>query len=346
MYMIPCITDDKLKAFHACIKQASRIAVVSHLHPDGDALGSSVAMGTFLRETMGKDVVCILPDAPPANIMFIIPDGLPFIYADTKQQEAEKAIQNSDLLILLDLNGPSRTEPLESCVRASSAKKILVDHHLNPEADAFDLVFSTPEISSASELLYWILKGLTGATEKLPEASRTALCAGMTTDTNNFANSVFPTTFTMASELIASGTDRDAIIGHLYNEYRENRIRLMGYMQSQKMVISPEGAARMILTKELQEQFGYREGETEGLVNVPLGIGKVRLSIILTEKGDKMRVSIRSKKGTSAQRLAAEYFHGGGHENAAGGKLVIGEDIPDAAAAEAYVDAALKEFLS
>ena len=346
MYMIPCITDDKLNCFRACLDQASKVAVISHLHPDGDAIGSSSAMGAFLRECMGKETVCIVPDTPAANLMFIIPAGLHFIYADTNLQAAEEAIQNSDLLILLDLSGPSRAEQLESCIRASSAKKILVDHHLNPEAEAFDLVFSTPEISSASELLYWILKGLAGGTDKLPEAARNALCAGMTTDTNNFANSVFPTTFTMASELIASGTDRDAIIGHLYNEYRENRIRLMGHMQSQELVITPEGAARMILTKEIQERYGSREGETEGLVNVPLAIGKVRLSILLSEKGDKMRVSIRSKKGTSAQRLAAQYFHGGGHENAAGGKLVIGEDIPDAAAAVAYVDAALKEFLS
>jgi phosphoesterase RecJ-like protein len=150
----------------------------------------------------------------------------------------------------------------------------------------------------------------------------------------------------MASDLIAAGTDRDAIIGHIYQEYRENRIRLMGYMQSQEMKVTPEGAAWMVLTKEIQNRFDYREGEAEGLVNVPLAIKEVRLSVLLTEKDGCMRVSVRSKKGTSAQQLAVRYFNGGGHENAAGGKLTFGEDIPDAAAAPAYVEQALKQFLA
>ena len=157
--------------------------------------------------------------------------------------------------------------------------------------------------------------------------------------------SVFPSTFTMASELIASGTDRNAIIAKLYNQYRENRIRLMGWMQCHELKITPSGAASMILTKELQNRFGYQEGETEGLVNVPLAIDKVRLSILLTQHRDCMRVSIRSKVGTSARDLAMRYFNGGGHENASGGKLVFGVDIPDASAAGAYVEKALKEYM-
>ena len=118
----------------------------------------------------------------------------------------------------------------------------------------------------------------------------------------------------------------------------------MGYMQSSELSITPQGAAWMVLTKEIQERFGYREGEAEGLVNVPLAIKEVRLSILLTEKEDCMRVSVRSKKGTSAQRLAVQYFNGGGHENAAGGKLTFGKDIPDTKAAPAYVENALKQF--
>ena len=173
----------------------------------------------------------------------------------------------------------------------------------------------------------------------------TALIIGMTTDTNNFANSVFPSTFRMASELIAAGVDRDALLQQLYNSYRENRVRLMGYMQSEQLHILPDGAAYMILTRDIQQRFDLQEGESEGLVNVPLTIGQVKLSVLLKEDDGHFRVSVRSKKGTSAQQLARQYFHGGGHENAAGGKLYIGEDISNAADAPAYVERVLKSFL-
>ena len=343
--MIPCITESKLKQFKALVDGARVVSVISHTHPDGDAVGSSAALGAYLRLSLGKDAVCILPDTPPASISFIIPQTVPYIFADVNPAAAEERILGSDLIIMIDLNKPSRAENLEAWIRKSPAQRILIDHHLGPEEEAFNLVFSTPDVSSASELLYWMLRSLAGPAENIPAEAREALCAGMTTDTNNFANSVFPSTFTMASELIASGTDRNAIIAKLYNQYRENRIRLMGWMQCHELKITPSGAASMILTKELQNRFGYQEGETEGLVNVPLAIDKVRLSILLTQHRDCMRVSIRSKVGTSARDLAMRYFNGGGHENASGGKLVFGVDIPDASAAGAYVEKALKEYM-
>ena len=173
-----------------------------------------------------------------------------------------------------------------------------------------------------------------------------ALMIGLTTDTNNFANSVFPSTFQMASELIAAGVDRDALLVNIYNSYRENRVRLMGYMQSEELHILPNGTAYMILTRDIQQRFDMRDGESEGLVNVPLTIGKVRLSVLLKEDDGHFRVSVRSKKGTSAQQLANTYFHGGGHENAAGGKLFIGQDIASAQEAPACLERILKEYLS
>lgn len=173
----------------------------------------------------------------------------------------------------------------------------------------------------------------------------TCLLAGMTTDTNNFANSVYPSTFRMASELIAAGVDRDALLQKIYSSYRENRVRLMGYMQYEGLRLLPGGGAYMILTRDIQRRFDLREGESEGLVNVPLTIGAVRLSLLLKEDEGHFRVSIRSRKGTSAQALAQRYFHGGGHENASGGKLFIGPDIASPQEAATFVENALKDFL-
>ena len=139
--------------------------------------------------------------------------------------------------------------------------------------------------------------------------------------------------------------DRDALLEKIYNQYRENRVRAMGYLQSQCMRITPRGAAYIIAFKDILERFDVQEGETEGLVNVPLAIGKVRISIFLKEDDGHFRVSIRSKEGTSARNLAMEYFHGGGHEKASGGKLYFPEDIPSPAFAAEYIEKVTEEYL-
>ena len=337
-----CISRDAIQALQALKTQAASVVVAGHTHPDGDALGSTSALALYLQTLCGKHVTVVFPDSPADNLRFILPESVNFRFHDTEAEKAESSIRQADLVFLVDCNGFQRTEALQTPLETSRARKVLIDHHLNPDRNAFDLVFSTPEISSASELLYWILKQL--AEVSVPIG--TALLAGMTTDTNNFANSVYPSTFRMASELIAAGVDREALLQKLYGNFRENRVRLMGYMQHEGLHILPCGGAYMILTREIQERFDLREGESEGLVNVPLAIGAVRLSLLLKEDEGHFRVSIRSKKGTSAQQLAQRLFHGGGHENAAGGKLFIGQDIPCAEAAAGYVENALKEFLS
>ena len=339
------IRNESITCLRQWIAGAKKCAVVSHTHPDGDALGSTVGLALYLK-AQGQDVSCIYPDTVPANLRFILPEELPCLFHDAAPQKAEDCIREADLIFLVDANAFSRTEGLEPALKASTARKVLIDHHLNPDREAFGLVFSTPDISSASEAVYWILKALEGegAFSQSPSIGA-ALMTGMTTDTNNFANSVFPSTMQMTSELLAAGVERDAILQQVYQSYRENRVRLMGYMQSEELKVLPAGGAYMILSKAIQRRFDMQEGESEGLVNIPLTIGNVRLSILLKEDEGHFRVSVRSKKGTSAQQLAVKYFHGGGHENAAGGKLFIGQDIPSAEEAAAYLEQALKEFL-
>lgn len=336
------VSQENIRSFRTAVQESTRIVVVGHTHPDGDALGSCTALSLWLAG-LGKDVTCVLPDTPADNLLFILSPEVKYLYFDACAAAAEAAVRNAGLIVQLDCNHFSRTEGLAPFLEASPARKILIDHHLNPDLDSFGVVFSTPEVSSASELLYWVLQA---AEADMTAAIGTALMAGMTTDTNNFANSVFPSTFRMASELIAAGVDRDALLQQLYSSYRENRVRLMGYMQYQGLKLLPEGAAYMLLTHDIMTRFDLREGESEGLVNVPLAIGTVKLSVLLKEDDGHFRVSVRSKKGTSAQQLAQRFFHGGGHENAAGGKLLIGGDIPRADAAESYVVNALKTFLA
>lgn len=328
-------TAEKITILSSLIDSSERIAVCTHTHPDGDALGSSGAVFHYLCEVRCKACVSMVREEAPATIAFIS-EGIPVL--------GPEAISAADLIICTDFNGMSRAGgEIEQALRASAAKKVLIDHHLNPQEAEFDLVFSRAEVSSACEMVYEILRqmpGIDGQTARLPLSVLNCLMAGMTTDTNNFANSVFPSTLAMAADLIASGVDRDAIVAELYNRYRPNRVRAIAHILSEEMVIRPDGLAVIIVSKELWHRFGLEEGELEGMVNIPLTIDEVKVCLYLRESVDapEMRVSIRSKRGWSANAMAVKYFHGGGHEQAAGGKLRIPDDIPNAAAAAAFVE--------
>ena len=338
--------ENSIRTLDGLIEAAERITIAVHTHPDGDAAGSGAALLSYLRERRGKDAVLLLPDPLPDSLTFVLPRDWVMVYEEAPETACGR-IAASDLLFGMDFNAFDRTGGAEIPLRESRADKVLFDHHLSPDRAAFDLVFSRTEVSSACEVLFDTLLALpdiAGDAGKLPAACTYALMTGMTTDTNNFANSVFPGTLRMASALLAAGTDRDDILARLYNRYRENRFRLMGYLLSEVLRITPEGVAYMILRKEDQLRFNMRQGETEGFVNLPLGIDRVRMSLFLTEQEDHFRVSVRSKKGTSANRMAASCFHGGGHELAAGGKLYFPADIPGPDDAQAYILKGIEGF--
>ena len=339
-----------IKALDMKLSQAASPVIVTHMKPDGDAMGSSIAMYHILK-LYGKACKIAISDRFPSNLEFIADtissDDL-IIYEENPQR-AESALSSSDLIICLDFNAFHRTDKLEDALTASSAEKVLIDHHLSPDTEQFSLIFSETEISSASELLYNILLQLPPIGEdaaRIPAEAATALMTGMTTDTNNFANSVYPSTLMMASSLLAVGVDRNMILQNIYNSFGECRMRLMGHILKDLMRITPDGVAYMILDSRTQKEYNVSEGDTEGFVNLPLSIKKVVMSLLLKEDGDRVRVSIRSKKGISANRCARTNFNGGGHENAAGGRLYIGKEIESIADAEAYIEKYTHIFMS
>ena len=342
-----CVTEDKITCFSKMMNASSRVCIVSHIHPDGDAVGSVTAMWSYLREKRGRDAVTVLPHIPQSQLGFISSRS-PLVTDEESHEGAISEIKKSDLLICLDFNDLSRSGELEACLKEFTGPKILIDHHLNPGEKDFDLCFSKTDTSSTCELLFEILMSMEDIGQdasRLPALCAEALMTGMTTDTNNFANSVFPSTLRMASSLLASGVDRDGILCHLYNEYRENRVRAMSYLLG-KMVITDNGVAYMILTSGEKTSLDLREGETEAFVNIPLSIDRVRMSVFIREDNGFFRVSVRSKKGTSANSFAKRYFHGGGHEQAAGGRLLIPEDIAGPGMAAQYIEKSAARFMN
>lgn len=341
-----------MEMIHTRIDQAGKIALFTHVNPDGDALGSTIGMMGFL-DSLGKESTLFLPSAQGASLDFIIPEqyrGRVMVYSEEKATEILVSVQSCDLVIGLDFNSLERIKPLDKILQDATGYKILIDHHVAPQTQYFDLVYSCTEVSSTCELLYTILKkhpSIDGDASKMNVITREALMTGMTTDSNNFANSVYPGTLAMASELLQAGTDREKIIQNIYFKYPMRRLRAEGYVLGELMQVTPEGLGYIILDREVQTRFGLQEGDTEGFVNKPLSLDGVRLSIMLKQElnGNKIRVSLRSKRGTSARDCSGLYFHGGGHELASGGKLIIGEDIAGIEDAAEYLQNVSRMFL-
>ncbi len=345
------IRSQNIQAFESLIADARRICITTHLKPDGDAIGSTTALYHYLGACGKTNVKIVLNDRHPAYLDFLT-DALPredLVIHEEKPTEAEICISDSDLVFCLDFNAFHRTENLQKALESSKADKVLIDHHLNPDRSSFTLSFSETDISSASELLYHILMetcAIAHNATMLPKATAMSLMTGMTTDTNNFANSTYPSTLRMASALLAAGVDRDGILMNLYNSYSENRLRIMGHMMKDLLTITEDGVAYIVLDRKTQDEYGVVDGDTEGFVNMPLSIADVRMSLMLKEDEGRIRVSIRSKRGTSANKCARLYFNGGGHENAAGGRLNVPEDIAGIEDAASYIETCTHKYFT
>lgn len=349
------IEKAKIERLEAIIDSAERFTLVTHTHPDGDAVGCTVGLMNYLM-AREKDVRTAYSDSVTENLQFIIDSRCrdKVLFYNEEPEEVCRRLDETEVIFLVDANALERTSGIEDALGGSKAVKVLIDHHLNPDSAEFELVFSETETSSACEFLFYILmemKDIAGDVLKMPPMTRRALMAGMTTDTNNFANSTHSSTLRMASKLIEAGVDRDDIISELYNSYHEGRLRLMGAFLKDLMHLTPDGVAYAVIDRKTQLRYHMKTGDTEGFVNIPLSIAEVRMSILLKEEEDHFRVSIRSKKGVSAHEAAARYFHGGGHECAAGGKLFFGKDIEgkrptSAREAEKYIERVTAAYFS
>ena len=328
------------------LSESREIVLVGHFNPDGDAVGSVTAAYHYLK-ARGKLPRIILPSPYPESMAFLEPEDPRerIVICERDPELARRLVSGADLLVCLDLNRLSRTEYLEQDILQSKARKVLIDHHIAAETDRFDLAVSTIDVSSTCELLFWTLMAMpdiAGDPDRIPLRCAESLYVGMMTDTNNFSNSVFPGTFEMASRLIARGVNKEALQEKVLSCYSVSRTRLMGHMVKDKMKVLPKHqAAYMLLSNKEKDRYHFLPGDSEGFVNLPLAIRDVRISALFTENidGKYIRVSLRSKSEINVNRFAIRFFNGGGHRNAAGGRLYMPlEDVP------AYFEQALEAW--
>ena len=306
------------------IQRSSHAVICAHVNPDGDAIGSALALKHYIERKGGQATV-IVPNIFPDFLKWLPGADTILIQTNQKHQEQIKAaIDGADLVIVCDLNQPNRLAGLEEPIMQSTAPRILIDHHLDP-ADFCMVTVSEPEMCATGEVICWLLSK-EGELDDISLDEATCLYAAMMCDTGAFSfNSNRPIVFEYISRLLARGIDKDQIYRNVFYTASEARLRLQGYLLYVNMkVLHDRHTAIMTLTNEERRRFKVKNGDTEGLVNIPLTMLGLRLSIFInedTEHPGTMKLSLRSVDDFPCDQMASRFFDGGGHKNASGGKL-------------------------
>ena len=309
--------DNLINEFDSLLKKSKNTLIIPHKNPDGDALGSSLALNFFLKKK-GHNSLVISPNEYPSFLNWL-PGQNKIINFSLNQKKVISLIDEADLILTLDYNDLSRTGEMESILTSAKIPFVMVDHHENPKSYA-DLTFSEPQISSTSEMVYNIISKLDHS--KIDSNIATCLYTGMMTDTGSFR---FPSTtsktYLIASKLIDFGANHSKIYQNVYDNYTFNRIRLLGTCLSNLKKIKNLPVVYTFLSQEDLHINNFKKGDTEGFVNYGLSLKNISLSVIMIE--DKLqnliKMSFRSKGNFSVNKFAKIYFNGGGHHNAAGG---------------------------
>lgn len=312
--------SDQVAAFVKWQSWAHNYLIVTHISPDGDAIGSSLAMMHYLK-SMNNNVTVMVPNAFPDYFLKI--EGAEEIEVFSESVTQLDTINKADVIICLDFNDADRLGALNFYIIDACCNKIMIDHHLHPQ-NFCDLVLSVPSASSTCELVYHFLCAI-GRHACFEKKIAQSLYLGMMTDTGCFSyNSNNPDIFLIVSDLLSFGVDKDFLYRTVNNTYSADRMKLMGYALCISMKLYKDGQVALITLadKELK-RFNYQPGDSEGFVNLPLQILGVRMSVLIREDKElkQHKVSARSIGDIPCNEFMAKYFNGGGHKNAAGGEF-------------------------
>ncbi len=307
-----------LKDIQQLLTSPKKIVLVTHARPDGDAIGSLLAMYHYLRQ-QHHDITPITPDVYPSYLGFL-PASEQILIGEEAPEQAQEVFEAADLIFILDFNSPKRIDQLEGLLLQAKGVKVMIDHHLEPD-DFVDFQFCDPHASSAAELVYEFIEALQH-TKLINREIATCLYAGICTDTGRFKYNIRGRLHQIVAVLIQKGADANAINESIFNSLSEDRLRFIGFCISERLTILQDlNAAVMYITLDDFVRFNYQPGDTEGLVNYPLSLKGIRFVALLKEADDKVKISFRSKGSFSVNSFARKHCNGGGHLNASGGAL-------------------------
>ena len=313
---------ENVDSFKKIITDNDSFIITTHRGPDGDAMGSSMAMYNLLVN-LKKDVNVIVPNSFP-NFLSWLPNIKNVINHEENNSDISNIFSEVDVIIMLDFNDLSRIENLESYVTNSNAKKILIDHHQDPDLSICDLSFCDTTYSSTCELLYMILNQ---AKFNLTKNIADCLYTGILTDTGSFKFScTTKNTHISVGDLISKGVNATEISNLIYNNYSHDRIKLLGHCLINKLKIYNNSSAIISLSEDELKKFNFKKGDTEGIINYALSIKEVIFAVFIVEKDNIVKLSFRSLGNINVQEISKRYFGGGGHFNAAGAKSDLSLD--------------------
>lgn len=306
------------------ITKSHNTVIISHANADGDAMGSLLGMYHLLH----GEASIILPNGCSKNFSWM-PGAEKILSGDHQPERCKQLLSDAQLIIGVDFNNASRVDILADALTQSSAEKVLIDHHLNPDHELFDTVVSTP-LSSACEMVYWVARTIWGDDAINTDAAR-CLYTGICTDTGSFSYSCEdPSLYEASAALVAKGIDAAGIHNNIINIFSINRIRFYGFALSELMKIYPsQRFAGIYISLKDQKRFGIEPADMEGLVNYTLMMKEIEVGVLVREEPNRVKISFRSKNDVDVNQIARTYFDGGGHVKAAGAtsKLSFAETI-------------------
>lgn len=306
--------------FQNKINESQTITLISHFNPDGDTIGAVSALFHYLK-SKNKTLKVLIPNEYPSFLEFVMKD-IPHIIGSKQSEDAKLALSETDLIICLDFNSVKRVgDFLQEFLITSTKSKVLIDHHLEPEVENFNLIFSKIQVSSTCELLYEVLLLMENGNSFLNPNISESLYLGICTDTGSFSFSCnHRRTYEVVADLVDNGVDVEYVHQIVFNTYSENRLRLLGFCLSERLKVFPKHRAAFVyLSKNDLRRFNYQIGDCEGVVNFCLSMQGIEFGALVTERADRVRLSFRSKFDFDVNLFARKYWNGGGHKKASGG---------------------------
>ncbi|PVX49897.1 phosphoesterase RecJ-like protein [Balneicella halophila] len=305
-----------IKRLKKLIEESTRLAVVMHQNPDGDAMGSALALYEYANDS-GTSATVISPTPINENLLWMPHSEHIFIFDETLQSH-QKQLQEFDTVVFVDHSSDGRNGSVSDYLTAPTEKRVFIDHHPSPN---LEVAIAISEVESAATccVLYEIFVALNAHISK---TMGTCLYTGIITDTGNFRyGKGMAQLFRITSELIILGIDKEQVTQQIYYSNTENRLRLLGFVLNEKMKRVGNHAAYITLTEQEISSLNAKYNDTEDFVNYPLTIKDVYISAIFIEKDDYIKISLRSRVEFDVNLLARNHFNGGGHQNASGGRF-------------------------
>lgn len=306
------------EAFKEKLKSPKNIVITTHHKPDADALGSSLALASYLKKKNHK-VTVVSPTDYPDFLSWMVGNDDVLKYSEGGKNKSEEAIDEADLIFCLDFSSLKRINEVGDLVRESKAEKVLIDHHLEPEDFAQYVLWSTKAAATA-ELIHQLIVDLKDQ-DLIDKDIAEALYAGIMTDTGSFKHpNTTKNIFDVCGDLVGRGADTAKVAKLIYDNNSLNRIKFIGYALNEKLRVIPElNTAYFAITAEELEKFHSKTGDTEGLVNYALSIEGIKFAAVIIDRTEAVKMSFRSVGDFSVNEFAKKNFSGGGHKNAAGG---------------------------